>query len=887
MTGSNPDRTAAWRRYLRFWRANPGGDVRDELTFHLESAVEELVANGMPVDEARAEAARRFGDVTRIKSALYTLSEQRERRMARHEWWHTIVQDLTYALRQLRKAPAFTVVAIATLALGIGATTSIFSVAYTVIMKPLPYAHADRIYTYSQRNGKGSMCCLPYGNFYTWQREASDFESMAATSGSRAFTLTGYGDPTPIRTRLATASYWRTMFIPPVLGRYFRDDEDREGGPKVAVLSYALWQNRFGGRKDIVNRAITLNGQPYTVVGVAAPEYVMQKPAEILWVPLAAPAWRFNDFADHELSVYGLLKSGVTPEAARRQLETIDTRLAHEHPHHAYDGGVIPMGIADAIVGSQKQIVYMLFAAVALVLLIGCGNIANLLLARGNARKAEVAVRGALGATRGRIVTQLFIESVVLGVAGGVAGLAVAEAGIRFLVTSPAALPRLADTRLSAPALLFAIALSIGCAVVFGLVPAIRAARVDLQQTLRDGGRESKGAARARLQRGLVISELSIAMVLLIGAGLFIRSSMQLASVPLGFDTSNLLAFDIVLPPARYDSSAKLEAAFTQIEQNIAAIPGVRSIGQTNTAPVRGWGTDWTAFREGSNGHDERSTDANMRGVSTDFFKTIGLPLLRGRAFTAADGKNSARVAIVSRGLAQALYGDTDPIGKLISNGSPDKPQWMEIVGVAGDMHASGPAQEPPHELYMPSAQWVNGARTILVRGNASVQTLMPSIRRAVASVDPLLAIVGAQTMDETVQQQFAYPNFLRWLLTLLGGTGLVLAAVGAYGVMAYLVSQRTHELGVRIALGATTGDVRGMIVRQGVQLGALGVIVGGALAYATTHFAASMVYGITPRDPITFAVVAAVLLIVVAVAAYVPARRATRIDPLEALRAN
>ncbi|HVX41421.1 MAG TPA: ABC transporter permease [Gemmatimonadaceae bacterium] len=886
MGDADSTRVPAWRRYLRFWRANPGGDVRDELAFHLESAVEELVATGMDRGAARAEAARKFGDLRRIEHTLNTISLQRERRMARREWWHTVAQDVSYALRQLRKAPAFTAVAIATLALGIGATTAIFSVAYTVVMKPLPYAHADRVYAYNQ--GKPNAgCCQPFGNFYTWQREASDFEAMGAQWGLRAFTLTGYGDPTPIGAALVTAGYWRTMFIPPVLGRYFRDDEDRQGAPKVVVLSYALWRDRFGGRRDILGHAITLNGQPYRVIGVAAPEYVMQRPDEMMWVPLSPPPSRFTDFADHELTVYGLLKPGVSPEAARKQLETIDTRLARENPHNGYDGTVSATGIADAIVGHQKEAVYMLLAAVALVLLIGCGNIANLLLARANARKAEIAVRGALGATRGRIVRQLLAESLVLGVSGGIVGLAVAEAGIRFLVTSPAGLPRLADTRLNGTALTFALALSVGCAVIFGLVPALRAARVDLQQTLRDGGRESKGAARARLQHALVISELSIAMVLLIGAGLFIRSSMRLASVPLGFDTSNLLAFSVGLPGARYDSSAKVEAAFEQIEQNIAAIPGVTSVGRTNTAPIRGWGTDWAAFREGSNGHDEGSVDAHMRGVNPDYFRTLGLPLLRGRTFNASDVARGPKVAIVSRGLAKALFGDADPIGKLIANGSPEHPAWMQIVGVVADMRANGPANDPPPELYMPSPQWTNSGETILVRGNASVASLVPSIRHAVARVDPLLALVRVETMDETLHTQRAYPDFLRWLLTLLGGTGLLLAAVGAYGVIAYLVSQRTHELGVRIALGATGAELQRMVVRQGLALGVFGIVVGGALAFGVTRFAASMIFGITAHDPVTFAAVAAVLLAVVAVAAWVPARRATRIDPLEALRAN
>ena len=880
------NRVPAWRRYLRFWRANPAGDVRDEVAFHLASAIDELIAQGMPREAARELALRRFGDVGRISDTLYTLSEQRERTMRRGELWQTLEQDLVFATRQLRKAPGFTAIAVLTLALAIGANSAIFSVVYSVLLKPLPYAGADRVLRLQQRNGKGSMCCLPYGNFYMWAREATGFEALGATTGRASMTLTGQGEPRSIPVTMASAGYWKAMFIPPALGRYFTEREDREGAPKVVVISYALWQARFNGDRGILGRTITLEGEGYEVIGVAPPDYILYPPAEKVWLPIAPPASRLNDFGDHELSVYGLLRRGVPQSAAVRQLAEIDTRLAQQHPRLGYDGGVIATPLVEAVIGPGRTLLYTLLGAVGLVLLIACGNIANLLIARAAVRRPEIAIRGALGATRSRIVTQLLVESGLLAGVGAALGLLVGLAGTRFLVTSPASLPRLQNTTLNATVVLFTFTLAAGSAILFGLLPAWRAARLDLQQTLRDGGRESHRAARQRLRQALVVAELCLASLLLVGAGLLIKSSILIRSVSPGFETRNLLAFTVNLPSARYKEPVQVEAALDQIERAIAAIPGVRSVGRTQRAPMYGAGWDWTAAREGSDGHDEGAVDAEMRSANANFFATLGVRLLRGRSFTASDVANGPQVAIISRSLAERLYPGIDPVGHRISNNvTSETPVWREIVGVVDDMHGDGLINDPPKTLYMPSAQWVNSSQTMLVRGAVPVLTLVPAVRRAIAGIDPLLAISGVSTMDDAIASSLATTRFTTWLLTILGLTGLVLAAVGVYGVIAYFVTQRTHEIGVRIALGASASAVQWMVVREAVVIGAIGVGAGLAASFFAARLVGSMLYGISSRDPQTFGAVGIVLLGVGVAASYLPARRATRVDPLEALR--
>ena len=568
-------------------------------------------------------------------------------------------------------------------------------------------------------------------------------------------------------------------------------------------------------------------------------------------------------------------------------MSQIERSLAKEYPHSGFDD-IHAQPFAESLVGDMGKTLYMLFGAVGLVLLIACANVANLLIARAARRRGEIAVRGALGASRGRIIRQLFVESLLLGVSGGVLGLLVGYAGIRFLVTSPASVARLRSASLSGTVIAFTLLLAVGCALLFGLVPALRAARTDLQQTLRDGGRESAGGRRDAFRAALVVGELCLAQVLLIGAALLIRSMMLMSSVQIGFDTHNLLAMNVALPNARYPDDARVNDGFQRIEDAITAIPGVKSVGRAQVVPIYGGGWNWTARRVGSDGHDDGAATADMRFVSSAYFQTLGVSMLRGRPFNTADAQDGGmHVAIISRSLGKRLYGDGDPIGQQISNGSVEKPGWREVIGVVDDMHANGPGDPPPLTMYMPSTTQANPGQTILVRGNVPVLTLVPQIRRAVSGIDPLLAVSGTSTIDAALGRLLAMPRFTMLLLTCLGLTGLVLAVVGVYGVVSYFVTQRTHEFGVRLALGASSGAVQSLVVRQGIMLASIGVIVGVGLAFVAARLLQNMVFGISTHDPLTFCSVAGILGAVTIGASYIPARRATRIDPLEALRSS
>jgi predicted permease len=886
------DRLPAWRRYARFLRGNPTRDVDEELAFHLQSTIDELVASGMAPAAAREAARAKFGDIDRIGETLYTLSRQRERRMALSERLQTIKQDVVFGLRQLRKAPGFTATVLVTLALGIGANSAIFSVVYAVMLKPLPFANSDRLITIGERSG-ANVNSVTFGNYATWRDNAHSLAGIAAFWGGGTTTLTGRGEPTPITALSTTGSFWTVEFIPPVLGRYYTADDERNSAAPVAVISDALWQTRFHGDTSIVGKQITLSGTDFTVIGVAPQDHTIGWPAELIWRPMKIDAGRWNDHSDHELTVHAIVRPGVSIEQATRELSAIERRLEQQYPNSGFED-VAVRRYADDMVGEvNRTLLLTLLGAVILVLLIACANVANLLIARASARRAEIAIRGALGASSGRIVGQLLVESLLLALAGGVLGLFVAWAGVRFLVTSPAAMARLRDSTLDVPVVLFTFAVAVACSLLFGALPALRAARTDLQQTLRDGGRESSVSARDRLRGLLVIGELCLVQVLLVGAALLIRSAMLLQAVQPGFSTDNLLITNILLPPRRYATvPGALEAGFLRLDEAIAAIPGVKTVGRTSLAPVQ-HGGQWNcnAMRPGSNGHDDGAFHANMRGANAAYFGAIGEPVIRGRAFNNTDVADGPPVAIITRGLAHDLYSDTDPVGQLITSCASTKkagPVWRTVVGVVGDTRAKGKAMDPPREMYMPSAQWPqNYSMAYLIRGSVAVSTLLPSIRRAVGTVDPELALSSTTTMEAAFTDLQATPRFTMWLLILLGGTGLSLAVVGVYGVIAYLVAQRTHEFGVRMALGAEGGVLQWMVVREGIVLGLAGVVVGSVVASALARFLAALMYGITTHDATTYVVVAAGLAIVAGAASYVPARRATRIDPLEALRAN
>ncbi|MGH7647872.1 MAG: ADOP family duplicated permease [Gemmatimonadaceae bacterium] len=705
-----------WRRYLRFWRADPQGDARDELRFHLESRVAENLAAGMPPEEARRAAAERFGDVDAVERSLDSLTRERQTLERRVAWRQVIGHDLRYAVRQLTRNPAFTTVAVLTLALGIGANTAIFSAVYSVLLRPLPYAHADRLVDLREGAGGGGSMNVTDGNYDVWRQRSPQFAALGAYS-YRSSTLTGIGAPQRLLGFEASADYWRALYIPPLLGRYFGGAEDRPGAPNVVVLSHALWSSTFASDPHVVGRTIALSGDSYTVIGVAPAAYALTSGAPEFWVPLALTPAQRTEHADHELTVIGLARDGVAIPDAVRELSAVERGLAHDYPQGHIDGSVVAHSLRDSVVGAVRPLMLVLFGAVGLVLLIACGNVMNLLLARAAVRRKEVAIRSALGAGRKRLVAQLLIESVLLAGLGGAAGVAVAAIGLRALIrASPPGVPRLSDATLNAPVLVFAGVVALACGIVFGVWPALRATRLDLQQVLREGSRDSSLAVRGSMRTVLVIAEVSLALVLLVGAGLLVRSAIALEHVSPGFDPHGLLVAGVALPAARYPTDSAVTAGFDRIVEAVQSVPGAASVALVSRIPIDAFGMDCMTWRDGENTNDASGVDANVRGATGNYFATMRTPLLRGRIFGVADAAGAPAVVVINQRLAHALFADADPIGRRITQCAGQAPKWLEVVGVVADMRARGLAEDPPNEVYYPIGQLVGSGMGMVIR---------------------------------------------------------------------------------------------------------------------------------------------------------------------------
>jgi predicted permease len=666
------DHTPAWRRYLRVVRTNPAGDVDDELAFHIQSTVDELVAQGMSYAAAREAAEKKFGDVERISATLYTLSQQRERTMDRQELLQTIKQDLIFGLRQLRKSPVFTLVAVLTLALGIGANSAIFSVVYSVLLNPLPYANGNRIVTLDESIGAGQgYNAVTLGNFDTWRKEARSFEALGAEWGTGSRTLTGVGDPTPIYTMQRTSGFWKAQFIPPVLGRYFQESDEQLNAPNVVVLSTALWKNRFNGDATIVGKTITLNAVPWMVVGIAPPDYILVPPAEMIWIPLVLPPERWNDHSDAMSDVAGLAhgrvgRAGVRDFRSTRACQGTRTKDSTARARTIAGG---------TLVGNQRRNSCR-FAPWRCLL--ACGSVANLLGARNSAPR-QMSRFVARSARRRRVIGQLLTK--VFCSNGGRSWVCRAMAGVKFLVTGPAGIPRLQNATLNTPVLLFTFGLSVACALVFGLWPALRASRLDLQQTLRDGGRESAAGVRDRARGVLVVSELCLAQLLLVGAGLMIRSMLAVLSVPPGFATKNVLMMNVQLPSARY-ATATVREAVSRIREAVAAVPGVRA---------------WLASGADSRATIQRAFPGAAAATTATGTRTCAPPIpplqliefaLRDQAFTTADA-HGFTVAIINERWQNSMNSRSSGDALQLHRRLPGSPSGDKSSGV-GDIHANG-----------------------------------------------------------------------------------------------------------------------------------------------------------------------------------------------------
>jgi putative ABC transport system permease protein len=882
-----PPAEPRWRRYLRFWRSDLAADVDDELRFHIEERVDELVASGTPPELVRQQAMKRLGDVERLKEICRTLALERERTMRRSEWISAVRQDVAYALRGMRARPSLTAAIVVTMALGIGATTALFSVVNAVLLRPLPYADSERLVTLRERVGTGGLGSVAVGVFLDWTEQSHSFQATALSAG-RMFNLTD-GEPARYAGARVTPSYFQVFHTTPSLGRYFLPDET--DASRVVVLSHGLWQSRFNGDSSIIGRPIQLNGETHTVIGVAAASHTLTVSDEQLWTIFTFTPEQRANHGSHTNRVFAKLKPGVTIEQAQADLDPVAEDLRARYPEMTGRGAAV-LSYREWRTGDYDTQLWVLLAAVSLVLVIGCVNVASLLLARATARRKEIAIRSALGGARGRLVRQLMTESLVVALTSGVLGVIIARAGVRFLtVAGPAEVPRLREASVDLEVLGFAALATLVCGILFGLAPALRATRVELQTALRDGARGSQSVVRDRVRAALIVGEVAITLVLLFGAALFLRSAYRLQQVDLGFEPTGVTMMRVALPADRYDSAATIHRAFSSMVEAVRAIPGVQSAGAGTRVPMLGTSYEFSLRVQSQPEKGERFM-GNLRMITPGYVETVGIPLRRGRTLQESDVMPGAPpVVVVNETFARQVFGTANAIGQRISGwAAGPEPEWREIVGVIGDVRAFGQDRDVPPEVYAPHAQarqsWWNSHQrnmAIVVKTKPGT-TIVPAMREAIKHFDALLPVFDVQPLDRVLSESTATRRFSTVLLSLLGATALILAAVGVYGVIAFFVGQRTHEIGVRVALGATTRDIITLVVREAFALTVAGIVVGGVAAMWTTRALGSMLFQVTTHDPIAFTAGATLLLLVALGAALLPARRAARVDPVRAL---
>ena len=805
---------------------------------------------------------------------------------------------MRHALRSLAKSPGFTVVALLTLALGIGACTAIFSVVNSVVLRPLAYPDSDRLVVIRETKlPQFPEFSVAPGQYFTWKDEARSFEQLAATRGG-SFNLTGAGEPLRVTVSRVTPNYLSTLRTFPALGRDFRPDEDTPGQENVAILLHGFWQRQFGGRQDILGETVQLNGQAYTIVGVMPPDFQPGTRTEIL-LPAVYTTEERQNHGGHYIGVVGRLKEGVTLEQARAELETIALRLAQQFPDTNTGWGVKLTPMLESAVGDVRPILFSLLGAVGFLLLIACANVANLLLARATARAREFSIRAALGASRRRIVGQLLAESVLLAVLSGAAGVFVAETGMAALLSlAPDTLPRAAEISLDRTALAFAFGVSLLTGIGFGLVPAFQASRIDLNEVLKDSGRGlSAGGRRQRLRSALVVAEVAIALILLVGSGLLIHSFARLQKVNPGFVADHAYAVGLSLPWQKYATDEQRAAFVARAAERLASLPGVQSVGASQVVPFTG-GDYILGFLIGGRPPpppgEARST--NYYAVTPGYFTAMGIPLLSGRFFEERDAAGGPPVAIINESMAKKYFPGENPIGQRIhvTNG-PET--FREIIGVVADVKHYSVDRETPLQTYEPFAQKPLDFMTLVVRlappvpgdptSAASSASLPAAIRSAIYSIDPDQPVASVRPLSDLLAASMARQRFAMSLFSVFSGVSLLLSAIGIYGVMAYSVTQRTAEIGIRMALGAQRSHVLHLVFAQGGRLIAIGVLVGLAGAFALTRFISSMLFDVSAHDPLTFASIVALLSAVATAACLIPALRATRVDPMTALRSE
>jgi putative ABC transport system permease protein len=806
----------------------------------------------------------------------------------------TLWKDFRFAARMLWKSPGVTAVAVAALALGVGANTAVFSVVNAALLRPLPYHEPERLVRISEDHEKVPGMSVSYPDFLDWHEQQTSFELMAAVQ-SGSYNLSGEGEPERLAGRNVSPEFFKVLGVEPALGRSFNEEENRPGVGRVAVISHGLWQRRFGSDPGILGRALTLNGEPYTVVGVTRRGFVYGSPTDV-YVPLGSLVDRLMMMRDNHpgISVVARMKPGVTAEGALREMKTIAARLEAQYPDTNTGITVALMPLDEFFVGNVRPALLVLLGAVGLVLLIACANVANLLLARAAARGREIAIRTALGASRLRVMRQLLVESVMLSLAGGAAGLLLAVWSVDFLRTAAEEnLPPTAEIGLDSNVLLFTLAVSLLTGLVFGFAPALQASRADLNSALKEGARsQTGGRSRRRVRSALVVAEVALSLLLLVGAGLLLKSFARLRETPLGFEPAGLLTMQVSRSVGKGQSPAAAAAYFDQLRERVGALPGVKAVAYAEGMPQLG-ATETIAAAE-ARPRPEQATLAVRYITSPGYLEAMGIRLVRGRFFDERDTLKSQRVAVVDEELARALFPGEDPVGQRLAGFAAEGVPPAEIVGLVEHVnhYGVGQTETAKPQVYFAFKQIPERFLDIPLRGvfvtartEGDPASLAPAVRRESRALDPAQPVYRVRTMEDVMAGSVATQRLSATLLGFFAAVALVLAAVGIYGVMSYMVAQRRHEIGVRMALGAQGRDVLRMVVGQGMLLTLVGLGIGLAGAFALTRVMAGLLYGVSSTDPFIFAAVPLVLAAVALLANLVPARRAMRVDPLVALR--
>jgi len=797
-----------------------------------------------------------------------------------------LIQDLKYSVRMLAKNPGFTVVAVLTLALGIGANTAIFSVVNAILLRPLPYNDPGQLVQIWETNPLRGFPEFPASppNFFDWRDQNHSFSQIAAVQYDD-YNLTGDGAPMHVFGIDVSPNIFALLGAKPELGRVFTETEDNPGNPRVAIIGHSLWQTRFGSDRDIIGRNIVLDAKSYAVVGVMPASFRYPEADTQVWTPLVLPEDSKTARGAHWLSVVARLKPGVSFDRAQAEMQTIAGRLQTQYPDSNKDWSVFLRPLRKEVIGNIQIALLVLLGAVGIVLLIACSNVANLQLARTSARCREMAIRAALGAGRRRIVRQLITESLLLAVVGSVLGLLLAWWGTAALLKlDTESIPRRAEIGIDGSVLLFTAAVAFITSLLFGLVPAMQSASLDLTTTLKEGT-GSRGSAAGRFRQILVVSEVALAMVLLVGGGLLVRSFTRLLNVSPGFDPENVLTFRVQLPDAKYPKKENNQSFFRELLARITALPGVDSAGATQSLPLTNDASN-LQFRLDGQPQDSgvKPTSAQYNVVSPDYFRTMNVPLLRGRVFTASDTNDSQPVLIINQAMARLFWPNTDPIGQRLIV-SDRQPGAREIVGIIGDIHQMALDKPTNPEMYVSLFQKGAGSASVVVRSKTSPLSLTSAITEQIHLLDKDLPVQGVLSMEELVGVSVGSRRFSTYLFTLFSLLALILATVGIYGVMSYTVAQGTREIGIRMAIGARPMDVMKLVLGAGMRQVLLGAGIGIAGALLLTRFLASLLYGVTAYDPVTFAAVLIMLAGVALAACYIPARRAMRVDPMIALR--